>query len=297
MRMLSSPPRSIWPSRLAMPFKNTSAPISPISGWCSACQAACSPPPKPISSQYSFLGSENRLAGSSLPPPSSGSGMASRGSSWSTRPCPVIRSFLPRRRPKNRRTSGKRRLQAVDQIQLLPREAAIGFRLAAEMAVSGGAGVDRLVEAEMGADAARGQIHQLLQHVGQLVLVDMAGAEGVDIDRERLGNADRVAELDHALLGQAGTDHVLGQIARDVSRRAVDLGRILAREGAAAMGCRAAIGVDDDLAPGQAAIAVGTADDETPRGIDVEGLLRAHPALGQHIQHMRTDDLAHGVLV
>src|SRR5579859_1732083 len=175
MRILESPPRSIWPSRLAMPFRKTSAPINPTCALCSACQAACSPPPKPTSSQYSFLGSENRLAGSSFPLPSGGSGIASFGKSSSTRFCPVARNFLPLRRPKKRISSGKSRLQAVDQIQLFPGEAAIGFRLAAEMAISRGAGIDRTVEGEMGADAAGAQIHQLLQHVGQLVLINMAG--------------------------------------------------------------------------------------------------------------------------
>ena len=137
------------------------------------------------------------------------------------------------------------------------------------------------------------EIHHLLQGLGQPVLVDLAGLMGVDIDRERLGDADGVAELDRAALGEAGGDDVLGEIAGGIGGGAVDLGRILAREGAAAMGRRAAIGVDDDLAPGEAAIAVGTADHEAAGRIDVELLLRAHPALGQHVQHMGPHDLAH----
>jgi hypothetical protein len=35
----------------------------------------------------------------------------------------------------------------------------------------------------------------------------------VDIERERLGDADRVGELDRAALGEAGGDDVLGQVA------------------------------------------------------------------------------------
>src|SRR3954454_11654291 len=75
-------------------------------------------------------------------------------------------------------------LQRIDEIELLPREAAIGLRLAAEMAVGRGAHVDRLVEAEMGADAARREIEELLQEARKLVLVDLAGAGSIDIDRE-----------------------------------------------------------------------------------------------------------------
>src|SRR3981081_1210105 len=85
-------------------------------------------------------------------------------------------------------------LQRIDEVELLPREAAIGLRLAAEMTIGRGTHVDRLVEAEMGADAARREIEKLLQDVGQLVLVDLAGAGSVDIDRERLRDADRVGE-------------------------------------------------------------------------------------------------------
>src|SRR5208282_909995 len=141
-------------------------------------------------------------------------------------------------------------LQLIGEIGLLPGEAAIGVGRAAEMAVGGGARVDRPVELQMGADAARAQIHHLLQHLGELILRHFAGAGGVDIDRQGLGHADGIGHLDGAALGQARRHHVLGEIARRIGRRTVDLRRILAREGAAAMRRGAAIGVDDDLAAG-----------------------------------------------
>src|SRR5439155_613764 len=53
--------------------------------------------------------------------------------------------------------------QLVYQVQSLPRETAVGFGSAAEMAVGGSARVDRLIQIEMRADAARRQIDQLLQ--------------------------------------------------------------------------------------------------------------------------------------
>jgi hypothetical protein len=79
----------------------------------------------------------------------------------------------------------------------------------------------------------------------------------VDVDRHRLGHADGVGELDGAAVGEAGGDDVLGEVARRIGGRAVDLGRVLAREGAAAVRGRAAVGVDDDLAAGEAGVAVG----------------------------------------
>ena len=118
-----------------------------------------------------------------------------------SRRCPG-RSLRPRRRPCrcDRRApspaSLRTRPQLWHEVEPFPGEAAIGLGRAAEMAVGGGARIDRLVEAEMRADAARREIHQLLQHARQLLLVDLRGAVGVDIDRQRLGHADRIGELD-----------------------------------------------------------------------------------------------------
>ena len=150
------------------------------------------------------------------------------------------------------------------------------------MAVGRGAAIDRPVELQRAADVGRRQPEQLRQHLLELLLVDLAGAVGIDQERHRIGDADRVGDLDGAAVGEAGRDHVLGEIARGIGGRAVDLGRILAGERAAAMRRVAAIGVDDDLAAGQAAIAVGAADHEFAGRIDqeVRGLLR-HPALRQ----------------
>ena len=70
---------------------------------------------------------------------------------------------------------------------------------------------------------------------------------GVDVDRQRTRHADRVGELQRAAVGKTRRNDVLGDIARSVGSRTVDLGRILTGERAAAMRSRAAIGVADDL--------------------------------------------------
>src|SRR5262249_19890193 len=85
----------------------------------------------------------------------------------------------------------------------------------------------------------------------------------------RFGHADGVGELHLAHIGQAGRDHVLCDIAGHVRRRAIDLGRILAGERAAAVGAAAAVAVYDDLATGEARVAVRAADDEATSGVDV----------------------------
>ena len=93
----------------------------------------------------------------------------------------------------------------------------------------------------------------------------VAGAEGVDPDRDRLDDADRVGELHLDALGDPGRHQVLGHVPGHVAGRAVDLRRILPREGAAAVPAVAAVGVDDDLAAGQAAVPLRAADRRSGR--------------------------------
>src|SRR6266436_883357 len=185
-----------------------------------------------------------------------------------------------------------RALQRVGEVGLLPREPALIVRGAAEMAVGRGPRVNRLVEIEMLADAARRQIHRLRHGYLELVLGHVSGAVGIDIDRQRPRHADGVGELQGAAIGKTGRHDVLGEIARGIGRRTVHLGRVLAGKRTAAMRGRAAIGIDDDLAAGQSCIAVGTADVEFAGGIDVPDRLAVDPALGQRLAHIGLDAFA-----
>ena len=83
-------------------------------------------------------------------------------------------------------------------------------------------------------------------------------------------DADRVGDLDLAAVGEPGGDDVLRDVARGVRGRAVDLRRVLARERAAAVRRGAAVGVDDDLAAGQAGVAHRPADHELAGRVDVD---------------------------
>ena len=97
--------------------------------------------------------------------------------------------------------------------------------------------------------------------------VDRARCRRSRPERDRAGHADGVGHLDLAPAGGAGGHHVLGHPAGRVGGRAVDLGRVLAREGAAAVAGHAAVGVDDDLATGEPGVGVGTAELEAPGGV------------------------------
>ena len=111
-------------------------------------------------------------------------------------------------------------------------------------------------------------------------------AFGIDGHVHRLRDADGVGDLDLALARQAGRHDVLGHITRGICGGTVHLGRVLAAEGAAAVRAGAAIRVHNDLASGQATVALRAANHETAGGVDkVFGLLE--PFLGQY----RLDDL------
>src|SRR5690606_30381558 len=70
---------------------------------------------------------------------------------------------------------------------------------------------------------------------------------------------------------------------------AVDLGRVLSAERAAAMRRRAPVGIDDDLAARQAGVAVGPADLEASGRVDVVLGLLAQQLGRDHVG----DDLLH----
>ena len=118
------------------------------------------------------------------------------------------------------------------------------------------------------------------------------GAEAVDLDRHRVGDADRVRDLQLAAVGEAGGDDVLGRVAGRVGRRAVDLGRILAREGAATVSRRAAVRVDDDLPTGHARVPHRAALDEAAGRVDEHEVALAEPLhVAEIVRHDRVEDV------
>ncbi len=95
-------------------------------------------------------------------------------------------------------------------------------------------------------------------------LGDGRRAEGVNGDRHRLGDTDRVRQLHLAPAREPCGDDVLRNPARGVARRPIDLRRILATECAAAVAAHATVRIDNDLASGEPGIALRSADDEAP---------------------------------
>src|SRR5260370_19999853 len=78
--------------------------------------------------------------------------------------------------------------QLVDEIGTFPGKAAIGLGCPAEMAVGAGSRIDWPVKAEMFSNAARRQIHDLVEQLFKPRLGHMVGSVAVDVKRERLGD-------------------------------------------------------------------------------------------------------------
>src|SRR6185503_3458016 len=114
------------------------------------------------------------------------------------------------------------------------------------------------------------QIEALLDDLGDLLLGNHAGAERIDQNGDRLSYANHICELNFTTVGQLRRDDILGNVARHISSAAVDLGRILSRECAAAMAPHTAVSIDDDFSPREPAIALRSADDEASGRIDME---------------------------
>src|SRR5215218_1044005 len=156
------------------------------------------------------------------------------------------------------------RAQRVGLVGALPREVVV---LASEVTVRGGLLVDRAVQPQVLAERARAQVEVLVDELRDLRAADLLGPERLDKHADGVSDADRIRDLDLAAVGQAGRDDVLRDVARGVGGRAVDLARVLAGERAAAVAGHAAVGVDDDLAPGQAGVADRPADHEPARRV------------------------------
>src|SRR5690606_8133900 len=138
-------------------------------------------------------------------------------------------------------------------------------------------------------DAIRPQVEILANEIDQSIIADSAGTEGLHTDRGRLRDPDCVRHLDLAAVGQFRRDDVLRHVPARIGSRTIDFRGVLARERSAAVARGSTVGIDDDLAPGQAAVAHRSADLETPGGVDVKLGLLADPLGGQY----RLDDLFH----
>src|ERR1700722_10155448 len=115
----------------------------------------------------------------------------------------------------------------------------------------------------------------------------------IDIERQRIGDADRIGNLDGSTVRQPGRDDVLREIARSISCRPVNFRGVFARESAAAMRGRAAISIYDNLAPGKTAVTIRAANDEGTSWIDMPDRIACEPLGRKRLPHIGFNDFAH----
>src|SRR5262245_44903024 len=106
--------------------------------------------------------------------------------------------------------------------------------VATEMAAGGRFSIDGPPQVEILNDAAGRKREERADDFAQPLVIDFAGPLSIDMNADRLGHADRVGELHLATAGQSGGDDILGDVTGHIGSAAIDLGRVLAAEGAAA---------------------------------------------------------------
>ena len=138
----------------------------------------------------------------------------------------------------------------------------------AEVAVVSCFRVNGATEAKVANDFGRTEIKGLVYGLLDSFEANFFSIESIEADGDGMGMANGVGELDFHTVGQAGGDNVLSNIATHVGCAAVDFGGIFSTEGATPVATRPAVGIDDDFAAGETAIAFGSPDDEATSGIN-----------------------------
>merc|ERR1719215_465728 len=171
----------------------------------------------------------------------------------------------------------------LEGLGLLP-----GEDFSSEVTVCGGLLEDRVLQLEVLDDAAGPEVEVLLDNLHELLLALGPGAVIKHGDRQGLRHSDGVGYLDEAPPDEAGGDEGLGDPPRGVGGAPVQLGVVLAGEGAATVGPPAAVCVNNNLTTGQTGVTHGAADNKVAAGVDVE--------LGVGVQVLLWDGGVHHLL-
>lgn len=137
------------------------------------------------------------------------------------------------------------------------------------MSVLGGLGELWLSEVEVLNDDTWTKVEVLFDNGKDLGVGLFAGAISVDSERQWLGDADGVRDLDKDTSAEFCLDEGLGHPSCSVGARSVDLGVVLSGESTTAVGTPATVGVDDNLSAGEASVTLWAADDESAGRVDV----------------------------
>ena len=145
--------------------------------------------------------------------------------------------------------------------------AEFGLR-ATEVSTMGGFSENRATQLKRFDNSLRGEREQLADQFRDFLLIDNAGAVGIDANGDRFGDADGVGELDFTFGRESGGDDVFRDVASHVSGRAVDFGTVLTAESTATVATPSTVSVHDDFPARQTAVTMRTTDDENAVGAE-----------------------------
>ena len=134
----------------------------------------------------------------------------------------------------------------------------------------------------------------LVHQLHNALVVNVVGVKGFNGDGSGFGHADGVGHQHLQPVGQASRHQVFGDIAGGVGAGAVNFGGVFAGEGATAVPGNAAVGIHQNLAPGQAGVPLRPADHKPAAGVDkILGLvvqqLRRHDGPDDLLNHIPAD--------
>src|SRR5690606_4467405 len=111
-------------------------------------------------------------------------------------------------------------------------------------------------------------IKVLQNEVLNLILWNLFSAKRFDGNRQGMRHANGIRHLNFKTVSQSSRHYILGDIAGHVGCGAVNFRAVFAAESTTAMPGYATVGIDDNLAPGQASITHRATNNEAPRRVD-----------------------------
>ena len=105
--------------------------------------------------------------------------------------------------------------------------------------------------------------------------------------REGMRNTDGVGDLNEDSSAETSADERFGDPSGGIGSGSIDLGVVLAGEGAATVGSPAAVSVNNDLTAGETSVRLGATDDEAAGGLDVVDCVL--------VEHLGWDNLVHNL--
>ena len=170
--------------------------------------------------------------------------------------------------------------EGIDLVGAFPGKETV-FGCTAKVTIGRSGCIDGIEKSEGIDDASGFEVENFADAFGDDFLIDGSGAERIDEDADGFSDADGVGELDFTFFGEPCGDDIFGDVACHVAGGAVDFGGVFAGEGATAVTSHTAVGVDDDFTACESAVALGTADDESSGGVDMEFGSVAQQVCGQ----------------